>query len=86
MSNEVLESLSDAFADLVEIAGKSTVMVNGRRRMPSTGIVYTSDLVITANHTIEKEDDVKNKFTGWEQRVGQPGWQRSRARYRAAPA
>jgi S1-C subfamily serine protease len=59
MSNEVFESLSDAFADSVEIAGKSTVMVNGRRRMPSTGIVYTSDLVITANHTIEKEDDVK---------------------------
>ena len=59
MSNEVFESLSDAFANSVEIAGKSTVMVNGRRRMPSTGIVYTSDLVITANHTIEKEDDVK---------------------------
>ena len=59
MGNETLESLSNAFADSVETAGKSTVMVNGRRRMPSTGIVYAADLVITANHTIEKEDDVK---------------------------
>jgi S1-C subfamily serine protease len=59
MSSETLESLSNAFADAVETAGKSTVMVNGRRRMPSTGIAYTTDLVITANHTIEKEDDVK---------------------------
>ncbi len=54
MSSETVESLSNAFANSVETAGKSTVMVNGRRRMPSTGIVYASDLVITANHTIEK--------------------------------
>jgi len=59
MSSETAESLSNAFADSVETAGKSTVMVNGRRRMPSTGIVYAADLVITANHTIEREDDVK---------------------------
>ena len=59
MSSETLETLSNAFADSVEKAGNSTVMVSGRRRMPSTGIVYASDLVITANHTIEKEEDVK---------------------------
>ncbi len=59
MMNETLATLSNAFADSVETAGKSTVMVNGRRRMPSTGIVYAADLVITANHTIEREDDVK---------------------------
>lgn len=59
MTNETLATLSNAFADSVETAGKSTVMVNGRRRMPSTGIVYAADLVITANHTIEREDDVK---------------------------
>ncbi len=59
MSSETAESLSNAFADSVETAGNSTVMVNGRRRMPSTGIVYAADLVITANHTIEREDDVK---------------------------
>jgi S1-C subfamily serine protease len=59
MSSETFVSLSNAFADSVETAGKSTVMVNGRRRMPSTGIAYTSDLLITANHTIEREEDVK---------------------------
>ena len=59
MSNNVLVELSDALADAAEKAGKATVLVNARRRMPASGIAYASDLILTADHTVEREDDIK---------------------------
>jgi len=59
MSQNVLVELSDALADAVEKAGKAIVLVNARRRMPASGIVYASDLVLTADHIVEREDDIK---------------------------
>jgi S1-C subfamily serine protease len=59
MSNEnVLSVLSDAMADAVEKAAASTVLVNGRRRYPASGIAYASDLILTASHVLEREDEI----------------------------
>ena len=58
MSKNVLVELSDALADAAEKAGKATVMVNARRRMPASGIAYAPDLVLTADHVIEREEDI----------------------------
>lgn len=58
MSKTVLVELSDALADAAEIAGKSTVLVNARRRMPASGISYDRDLVLTAEHVLEKDEDI----------------------------
>lgn len=58
MSKTVLVELSDALADAAESAGKSTVLVNARRRMPASGIIFASDLVLTAEHTVEKDEDI----------------------------
>jgi S1-C subfamily serine protease len=58
MSN-ILVELSNAMASAVEKAGTSTVMVNARRRMPASGIAFAPDLVLTANHVVEREDDIK---------------------------
>jgi S1-C subfamily serine protease len=58
MSKTVLVELSDALADAAELAGKSTVLVNARRRMPANGIVFAPDLVLTADHVIEKNEDI----------------------------
>ncbi len=57
MSN-ILVDLSNAFAAAVETAGKSTVLVNARRRMPATGIAYAADLVLTADHAVERDEDL----------------------------
>ena len=59
MSSNVLVELSDALADAAEKAGEATVLVNARRRMPASGIVYASDLILTADHTIEREEGIK---------------------------
>jgi serine protease DegQ len=58
MSN-VLVELSDALADAAEKAGNATVLVNARRRMPASGIVYASDLILTADHGVEREEGIK---------------------------
>ena len=62
MSKNVLVELSDAMADAVENAGKATVTVNARRRMPASGILYASDLILTADHVVEREEDIKIVF------------------------
>ncbi len=62
MTQNVLVELSDALADAAEKAGKATVLVNARRRMPASGIVYASDLVLTADHVVEREEDIKVVF------------------------
>jgi S1-C subfamily serine protease len=58
MSKNVLVELSDALADAAEKAGKATVLVNARRRMPASGIAYAPDLILTADHVIEREEDI----------------------------
>ena len=62
MSQNVLVELSDALADAAETAGKATVLVNARRRMPASGIAYTADLVLTADHIVEREEDITVVF------------------------
>jgi S1-C subfamily serine protease len=54
-----LLALSDAMAEAVARAGASTVLVDARRRLPASGIAYTSDLVLTADHVVEREDDIR---------------------------
>jgi len=57
MSN-VLVELSNAMAAAAEKVGASTVMVNARRRIPATGIAYAADLILTANHVVEREEGI----------------------------
>jgi S1-C subfamily serine protease len=45
-------------AAAAEKVGASTVMVNARRRIPATGIAYAADLVLTANHVVEREEGI----------------------------
>lgn len=63
MRQNVLVELSNALADAAENAGKATVLVSARRRMPASGIVYTSDLVLTADHVVEREEGIKVAFS-----------------------
>ena len=57
MSN-ILVELSNSMAAATEKAAASTVLVNARRRMPASGIAFAPDLVLTADHVIEREDGI----------------------------
>jgi S1-C subfamily serine protease len=56
--NNILTALSDSMADAVEKAGAATVLVDGRRRLPASGIAFASDLILTANHVLEREEEI----------------------------
>jgi len=56
--NHPLTALSEAMAEAVEKAGMGTVLVNGRRRLPASGIAYAADLILTADHVVEREEDI----------------------------
>jgi len=57
--SSALGKLSDELAQAVERAGGATVTVNARRRMPASGIVWSNDgLIVTANHVVERDDDI----------------------------
>jgi S1-C subfamily serine protease len=59
-----LKSLSDGLAAAVEAAATYTLTVDARRRYPASGIAYAADLVLTADHVVTRDDDI---------RIGLPG-------------
>ena len=50
--------LSNQMADAIEHVSSALVLVNGRQGRPASGIVYAQDLVLTADHVLEREDDL----------------------------
>lgn len=52
------QQLSDSMADAVQALSPALVRVEARRRMPATGMVYAADVVITASHVVETEDNI----------------------------
>lgn len=54
-----LQALSNAMADAVAHITPAVVMVEGRPRQAASGIVYAEGLVLTADHVLEREDDIK---------------------------
>lgn len=59
MSTEstTLAQVSAGFAAAVETAGASTVLVNARRRIPASGVVWSADgTIVTAHHVIERDE------------------------------
>src|SRR5690554_905698 len=56
---QTLAALSEAMADAVELGGAATVLVDARRRFPASGIVYASDLILTADHVVQRDDDIR---------------------------
>jgi S1-C subfamily serine protease len=43
----------------VEKAGANTILVDARKRYPASGIAYAEDLVLTSDHVVTREDDLK---------------------------
>jgi S1-C subfamily serine protease len=58
MASSILETLSNDFAEAAEAVGGSVVAIYGRRWMPSSGIQWQQGVLVTADHTIKREEDV----------------------------
>jgi len=56
-SNTLVE-LSSQLAAAVEIAGNSVVAIHARRRIPSSGIVWRDGVIVSASHTVRRDDEI----------------------------
>jgi S1-C subfamily serine protease len=57
-TSSLLRALSNQMADAVERIKPALVLVNGRQRQPASGLVYGPDLILTADHILEREEDI----------------------------
>jgi S1-C subfamily serine protease len=60
-----LQDFSDQFAAMVEQVARSTARVDARHRVAGSGIVWSSDgVVVTADHVVEREEDIHVQLDG----------------------
>jgi S1-C subfamily serine protease len=57
MTGNFWEALSDQLAEAAATVGNSVVAVPGRRH-PSSGILWSGDSVVTANHALRRDEDI----------------------------
>ncbi len=58
IDKNLLSTISDQMADAVERVSPALVLVNGRQGRPASGIVYAQNLVLTADHVLEREENL----------------------------
>jgi S1-C subfamily serine protease len=52
-------AVSDELADAVERAASAIVAVHGAYRWPSTGVIWSEGVVVTAAHTVRREEGIE---------------------------
>jgi S1-C subfamily serine protease len=50
--------LSNDFANSIDRAGRSVVAVHARRRIPSSGVHWRAGIIVTADHTVERDEGI----------------------------
>ena len=60
---QTLVSLSNDLASAVERAARAVVTVHARPRLPSTGVLWRSGFIVTADHTVRLESDIRVTWT-----------------------
>ncbi|MGH7936633.1 MAG: S1C family serine protease, partial [Chthoniobacterales bacterium] len=58
------QSLSNEAAKAIEIAARSVVAVHGRRRIPSSGVHWREGIIVTANHALERDEEITVTLPG----------------------
>lgn len=55
-----LQNLSNEITTIIEAVSPAIVRVEGRRRLGSTGVVWSGEgIVVTAHHTLERDEDIQ---------------------------
>ena len=56
-ASSTLAELSSQLAAAVETASNSIVAIHARRRIPSSGIVWRDGVIVSASHTVKRDDE-----------------------------
>jgi len=57
-ASAALTDLSSSLAAAVARGAESVVAIHARRRIPSSGIVWRDDVIVSASHTVRRDGDV----------------------------
>jgi S1-C subfamily serine protease len=57
-NSSTLSELSSQLASAVEAAANSVVAIHARRRIPSSGIVWREGVIVSASHTVRRDDEI----------------------------
>jgi len=57
-SSSALSELSSQLASAVETAANSVVSIHARKRIPSSGIVWRDGVIVSASHTVRRDDEI----------------------------
>src|SRR4051812_27673620 len=60
--NDFAWQFSESLAAVVDKAAAGVVRINGRRRRPSSGVIWSSGVVVTTHHVLEWEEDIAVGF------------------------
>lgn len=54
------QDVSNGMASVVESAAAHLVRIEGRRRFPASGIIYSADgVIVTSNHVVERDENLR---------------------------
>jgi S1-C subfamily serine protease len=59
-----LLALSNDLAAAVERVGRSVVAIHARKRIPASGVHWRAGVIVAANHTIRKDEDITVTVAG----------------------
>jgi S1-C subfamily serine protease len=54
-----LTDFSNGLTSAVEKGGAGTILVDARKRYPASGISYSEELILTADHVVTREENIK---------------------------
>lgn len=56
---QTLRELSEALSAMVEASAQSIVRIEARRRLPASGIIWSTDgAIVTAHHVVRRDEDI----------------------------
>lgn len=58
MASSTIAKVSDELSAAAAQAGASVVTVFARRRLPSSGVLWRKGVVVTADHTVQREEEI----------------------------
>jgi S1-C subfamily serine protease len=58
-STSPLSAFSDSIVAAVNKAAAYTVLVDARHRIPASGVAFAADLILTADHVVEREENIR---------------------------
>lgn len=57
--SELMGNVSEGWIQAADRAAACTVLVDARKRLPGSGVVFSSNMILTADHVVEREENIR---------------------------